>query len=102
MTLKQMIALFKRDDGVEYDEFLKDENIAKDRRLHRRAAFLLLGQKVPSKNGEDIVSAAEDDQIFLATDPKKLAKVATEEDILDLIRCGVMYDESNDCLAMFA
>lgn len=30
-----------------------------------------------------------------------LAAVATEQDVLDLVRCGVRYDEDTDSLAKF-
>ena len=65
-------------------------------------AFILLDKLVPApKLKNDIVSSAEHDIIYLGTDCVKLAEVATEEDILYLRRCGVMYDTSFDCLAMF-
>ncbi len=48
-----------------------------------------------------MVSAAEHDEILLDVDLEELAKVATEEQIVELIRCGVRYDSSTDSLAMF-
>lgn len=83
-------------------EFLKFDRI--ERKLNSRpdlCAFLLLDTLAPNP-GRDIVSSAEHDQIFLDTDCEILAHVATEQDILTLARCGVMYDSETDSLSMFA
>lgn len=61
-------------------------------------AFLLLDRLVPGDT--DIVSAAEHDEIYLATDCDKLAAAATEADVLTLVRCGVHYSREFDCLRM--
>lgn len=60
-------------------------------------AFLLLDQIMPSDT--DIVVSASHDEIWLSVDCEELAKVATEYQIITLIRCGVRYD--SDCLCMF-
>lgn len=87
----------KFDETNEYGKFDRIENKRSKRPdLH---AFLLLDSLVPGEG--DMVSAAEHDEIFLDTEVEKLAKVATEADILELVRCGVRYSEY-DCLAMFA
>jgi hypothetical protein len=52
-------------------------------------------------NPMDVISGAEHDQIWLNTNCEKLAKVASEEFIRDLRRCGVFYDEDYDGLTMF-
>jgi len=62
-------------------------------------AFNLIDRLVPGKG--DIVSAAEHDEIWLDVSPEDLAKVATEEQIIELIRCGVRYDRETDSLALF-
>lgn len=70
--------------------------------LHSRpdlCAFLLLDRLVPGEG--DIVTAAEHDEFFLATNCDELAKVATEDDILTLVRCGVSFSVY-DCLRMSA
>lgn len=68
-------------------------------------AFMLLdklmGPYVEGSGCSDIVSAAEHDEIWLSVDIEKLNQVATEAQIIELIRCGVRYDSSNDALAMF-
>jgi len=81
-------------------EFLEFDRVAE--KLHPRpdvCAFLLLDKLVPSS--EDIVSAAEHDEIFLGVDCEKLARAATDDDIVMLTRCGVRYSEEYECLAMF-
>ena len=83
-----------------------DEYLAFDRvenKLHARpdlCAFLLLDKLVPGE-GEDIISASEHDQFYLSVEPDELAEVATEDDILTLVRCGVMYSE-DEGLSMFS
>jgi len=64
-------------------------------------AFLLLDRLLPGKKG-NMVAAAQHDKIWLDTDCERLAEVATEEDILTLVRCGVRYDDDVESLAMFA
>lgn len=64
------------------------------------SAFILLDWLMP-KPGRCILSAAEHDEIFLDIDIDKLASIATSEDILMLIRCGVRLDSATDSLAMF-
>lgn len=81
----------------EFLKFEKVENKTSQRRdLH---AFMLLDRLVPGE--KDIVGCAEHDEIWLEVDPEELAKVATEEQIIELIRCGVRYDEDTESLAMF-
>lgn len=80
------------------DEFLQFSNISQPR--HARpdiAAFILLDKLVPGTVG--MIAAAEHDEIYLDVDPEKLAEVATEADILELVRCGVRF--SDDGLCMF-
>lgn len=84
------------------EEFLKFDRIPEERRLSSRSdlhAFILLDRLIPGKVS-DIVANAEHDEIFLDVDCTTLAEVATEEQIIDLIRCGVRFCEY-DCLAMF-
>jgi len=98
--------LKKMFDKHEY-EFLKFDRIQNP--AHRRpdmCAFIMLDIVVPAevnKSGgyNDMVSAASHDEIYLETDVDSLCKVATDDLIIDLVRCGVRYDETHDCLAMF-
>lgn len=61
-------------------------------------AFILLDTLLPGN--QDIISASEHDEIYLNIDINELAKVATEQDILTLVRCGVRYDSGLNCLTM--
>lgn len=84
------------------DEFLKFENIESPR--HPRpdmCAFLTLDGIIPGAT-RDMVCAAEHDQIYLDVDCDELEKVITNEDVLTLVRCGVMFDSGTDSLSMFA
>ena len=62
------------------------------------AGFIRLDKLVPGQR--DIIVAAEHDQIWLSVSLEDLAGVATEEDVIYLIRCGIMFDENNDSLRM--
>jgi len=64
------------------------------------AAFLLLDKLVPASFNREMICGASHDEIYLDTDVEDLAKAATEEDILTLIRCGVRLIDG-DYLAMF-
>lgn len=82
------------------DEFLKFKHV--QNKLSNRPdlhAFLLLDKLVPGDR--DIVMSAEHDQIWLAVDPIELENAATEEQIVDLCRCGIIYDEDTDSLFLF-
>ncbi len=81
-------------------EFLNFDAVEK--KLSNRAdlhAFLLLEKLVPGYR--DMVCAAEHDQIYLDTDVEKLVEVASESQIIELIRCGVMLDSETEGLTMF-
>ena len=83
------------------DEYLKFERVVNP--LHPRsdlAGFLLLDKIAPGTN--DMISAAEHDEFFLDVDMEGFKKVATEENIITLIRCGIRYSSEYDCFCMFA
>jgi hypothetical protein len=88
-----------------YEAFSEDESLEWDRVDHKRSqrpdlhAFLLLDELVPGK--QDIVSCAEHDQIWLGVEPEELDGKATQDQMIELIRCGVMYDEDIEVLSMF-
>jgi hypothetical protein len=73
-----------------------------DQALTRRSdlyAFCLLDKLVPGVG--DIVDHAEHDEIWLSIDCEELARVASEDHILSLVRCGVRYDDDEEALKMF-
>lgn len=94
--LKMTAELYEKYEA-EYLEFDRVQNKTSGRRdIH---AFNLLDKLVPGTG--DIVSCAEHDEIWLEVSPEALAVVATEDQIVELIRCGVRYDSQTDSLAMF-
>jgi hypothetical protein len=87
-------------DDLSDANHLEFEKIEKPKFQRRDlCAFVKLNELVPGD--DDIVSAAEHDEIWLAIDVEELAEVITEDDIIFLLRCGVMFDEGDDCLKMF-
>ncbi len=80
------------------DEFTCFERVENKRSqrpdLH---AFLLLDELLPGSGY--MVCAGEHDEIFLDTSADKLFAIATEAQIIELIRCGIRY--SDDCFCMF-
>ena len=82
------------------DEFLKFDRV--ENKLSLRPdlhAFLLLDKLLPGK--DDIVASAEHDEIYLDVDVEKLLEVATEAELIDLHRCGVLVFSEYDSLGMF-
>ena len=65
--------------------------------------FLYLEKLCPAypERDIDLIAASDRVQIYLSTDCDELAKVATEEDVLYLCRCGIFYDDDQECLSMF-
>lgn len=96
MTKEEMLEIFSEREG--FGEFQDVETKLSNRPdLH---AFLLLDKLNPSDDGECIIAAAEHDEIYLWADLDTVAKNATEEQINELILCGVFISE--DSFAMFA
>lgn len=89
--------LFEKHD----DEYIKFERVKK--KLHKCPdihAFLLLEQIAPIQEGygSDIVAGANHDEIYLGTDLDLFCENATEEQLIDLIRCGIRYDNDGFCM----
>ena len=61
-------------------------------------AFILLNELFQSEGA--MICAAYHNVIYLNTFEEKLDTL-TDDQILELTRCGVMYDSENDCLSMF-
>jgi len=80
-------------------EFLEFERIENPPTLRPDlCAMLKLHELV--LGGCNIISHSEHDEIFFGVSIEDLEKVATEDDIIYLARCGVRYTDS-DCLGMF-
>ena len=89
-----ILEAFKKYD----DEYMKFKDCTE--KLSSRAdicAFLIADRLVPGDS--DMISNAEHDQIFLVVDLVRLEEIATDEDVANLVRCGVFIDE--DSLSMF-
>lgn len=86
-----------------HDEYLKFERV--EAKLSERPdlhAFLILDRLSPAKfPKEDIVSSSEHDEIWLSVDPKIVAANATTKDLVDLVRCGVAYDDDIESFSLF-
>lgn len=95
MSREELEELFKKHD----DEF-RNYHLIKNPPSKRRdlCAFILLDKLVPGDG--KIVVAAEHDEIFLGVELDDLAKVASEDDVITLCRCGVSIWE--DSLRMYA
>ena len=63
-------------------------------------AMIRLDEWFPSNKKQDIIAGASHDQIWLDTAEEDIEKL-TDEQILELLRCGVFYDSDNDSLTMF-
>lgn len=97
MTLDEFEALYDKHMEDEFLEFDKVKNKHSNRSdLH---AFILLDKLVPG--ADDILAAAAHDEVWLGVAVEQLVSVITEEQIVELIRCGVLYDSNNECLSMF-
>lgn len=80
-------------DGAEYIKFDRVEVKRSSRPdLH---AFLLLDEMFPGTT--DMISGAEHDEIYLAIDEDEAATL-TDDQILELIRCGVRCGEYGLCM----
>jgi len=84
--------------GDDYGAFERVRNPRSKRSdLH---AFLLLDEII-GDDDLDIVSGAEHNEIFLGVEAEEFARKATEQQFLELIRCGVRYDSAVDSLCLF-
>jgi len=95
MTNEEMIELFDR---------IKDEELLKFNKpvlsKHKRCdlnAMLILDELCPGTG--DIIAYAGHDEIAFDTDINELARVITTEQIRELVRCGVFYQD--DSLYMY-
>jgi len=82
--------LFEKHEGQFLKLKLVENKLNFRRDLH---VFLLLDKLTPSDRC--MVSGAEHDQIWLDTDLENLAEVITEEQVIELIRCGVMLEDNH-------
>jgi hypothetical protein len=83
------------------DEFLKWDRVEGKRSQRRDLhGFLLLDELQPGK--ATMISAAEHDEYWLDINIDKLVEVITPEQCIELLRCGIRYDEDVTSLAVYA
>ncbi len=89
---------FFEDYESEYGKFDRIIN----KRHHRPDihAFLLISEVLPEDKGK-IIRDAEHDQFYLDGDPETFFKRATEEQVIELIRCGVGYEADLESFYMY-
>jgi hypothetical protein len=93
MNTRELKSLFEKHQ----DEYLKFERVVTKR--SRRAdlhAFILLDELFPAEDYtlRDIIGCAEHEAVYLSIDVDELAAVVTEDQVVELLRCGVRYDSS--------
>ena len=86
MTVEELIYFFEKHDNC----YLKGSVIGPTDRSDLNA-LILLNRLVPGKSR--IVACAEDDEMYLDVAMEDLAAVASEEDVVTLIRLGVIHDQ---------
>ena len=100
MDFEEEIDFNERWEKVSGDEYSKFDRISNKKSnrpdLH---AFLMLDELFP--DNKDIVACAEHDEIWLNVEKKQIESL-TDEQIVELCRCGVRYDGQNNSLCMFA
>jgi hypothetical protein len=64
-------------------------------------ALMLLNKLTDDRASNISIDSIKNDFIYFAgIDESKLLEVVTEQDIIDLCRCGVFYSDIEKCLAM--
>lgn len=97
MKIEEVTSLFKK----HYTEYLKFDRVKSPKsRRPDLCAFLILDEICPGDR--DIVSSAEHDEIWLGVSVHDVKDRITEDQIIDLIRCGVRLDDTGEGFSMFA
>jgi hypothetical protein len=92
MTSEELIELFEKHLDTHY-------LTGTSRGQRDLQGFIRLNELDPKER--DIVNGAGHDQIWLSIDLEQLASNATEDDVIYLLGCGIMYDDGYDGLTMF-
>lgn len=93
MTKYELQDLFEKHN----DEYIMFRLVEPKR--SRRAdlhGFILLDELVPGDR--DILAGADLDEVYLSIDVDALAAVITEAQVIELVRCGVQYNENGLCM----
>ena len=82
--------------AAEFLQFARIDNKTSQRPdLH---AFNLLDKLCP--DNVDMLSCAEHDEVLLSVSAEELTAAATEDQLVELHRCGVRYNPDTDSLSM--
>lgn len=100
MTENQLEEFFEKHS----DEFVEFERIQNPKHTRPDLCAMLIISEIQSrysleKRFSKMVSWSGHDEIYLDVDVEEISEYITEEEIIDLIRCGVRLEESN--FAMF-
>lgn len=96
--LREIWAKYSGEQYMQFDEISQHERLSNSPDLH---AFILLDRLAPTKEGHDLVQHASHDLIILGTDLKILAGNISEEQCVQLMRCGVRLSCEDDYIEMF-
>ena len=97
MTLKEMSEAFKKHFDEEFIKFDRVTNKATNKAdLH---GFLILDRLDPESTS--VLGSAGADEVFLHTSPDAVLDKITEVDIIDLLRCGISYNEGYESFYIF-
>lgn len=91
---------------VNHDEFRKFDRVSRRNRLGkggRATALMLIGRLLPREPKPTTIRFAEEESNldYVGVDIRKLAEAASEQDLMDLARCGVLACEDHYELAMY-
>lgn len=82
-------------------EYLKFKSIKNPRHpVPDMCAFLLLCELDPQGTQHYIIGCAEHDEVWLSANPEVIERAATEDQIIELLRCGVLWDEGVESFRM--
>lgn len=97
---ERLIGWFKELSDKEYLKFKRIQDPPS--RYMDICGFLLLEKLCPPKEiGSDIIGWSEHDIAGLNVSVDRLAKAATRDDVIYLLRCGIRYDSGHDGLTIF-
>lgn len=97
MTQEEFIEIWNLHDN-EYLKFKEIKNPPCE--SSDLSAFMLIHKFMIDKEA-DIIISSEHDEIYLSSIDTLNLEIIKEEDIINLIRCGVRYDQNYECLSMF-
>lgn len=92
--LKELINQYCDDcQGCKFE--LVENKLSNRADLH---AFLLMDRILPGDS--NIILSARHKEVYFSFKMDEFAAVVTQEEVLELVRCGVCYDGHFDCLYM--